>query len=105
MLLTWQAIKHADKPFGQKASDDTTGLGIWSASIVLARWLVDRVALLRQASVCELGAGCGVPGLAAAVYGEPSEVILTDINTQTVDNMRYDLLHVKSLVVAGESSV
>lgn len=85
---THQAIKHADQPFGQKPSEDTTGLGIWPASLVLARWLVDRKDVLDQATLCELGAGCGVPGLAAAVYGKPAEVFLTDINEQTVDNMR-----------------
>lgn len=55
---------------------------------MLARWLVDRKDVLDQATLCELGAGCGVPGLAAAVYGKPAEVFLTDINEQTVDNMR-----------------
>ena len=31
----------SDEAFGSSAQDDTTGLGIWAASIVLARWAVD----------------------------------------------------------------
>ena len=30
-----------DDPLGAAAADDTTGLGIWCASVVLARWLAD----------------------------------------------------------------
>lgn len=37
--------------------------------------------------MCELGAGCGVPGLAAAVYARPKEVFVTDLNPETVANL------------------
>merc|ERR1712167_289124 len=33
------AISHAEMPFGQNAASDSTGLGIWAASVILARWL------------------------------------------------------------------
>lgn len=101
----WQEIKHADDPFGQEARDDTTGLAIWSASLVLARWLASDTAvkgLLAGKVVCELGAGCGVPGLAAAVHAKPAEVFLTDLNPETVANLRWvGLLNVDMLLCGG----
>jgi predicted nicotinamide N-methyase len=41
------------------------GLGIWPAAVLLARWVVQRQDLLRGKVVVELGAGCGLPALAA----------------------------------------
>jgi hypothetical protein len=90
-LQPQQEIKHADDPFGQAPAEDTTGLAIWSASLVLARWLAADAAvqsLVEGAVVCELGAGCGVPGLAAAVHARPREVVITDLNPETVANLR-----------------
>jgi len=49
---------------------DTTGLGVWAASLVTASWMAQQQRLEPQlfASkvVLELGAGCGVPGLVLA---------------------------------------
>lgn len=58
---------------------------------MLARWLAADAAvqaLVEGAVVCELGAGCGVPGLAAAVHAQPKEVVITDLNPETVANLR-----------------
>ncbi|GAB5035308.1 methyltransfer with n-terminal ankyrin repeats [Nannochloropsis oceanica] len=80
-------IKHADDPFGQAAAEDTTGLGVWPASLILARWLViQHKELLDDATVVELGCGCAVPGLAAALHGRPKVVHLTDLNPETLAN-------------------
>ena len=80
------------KLFGSSAQDDTTGLGIWAASIVLARWAVDLgAARLGGRVVCELGAGCGVPGLAAALHCAPRRVILGDLNARALDNLRHNV--------------
>jgi tRNA1(Val) A37 N6-methylase TrmN6 len=69
MLLS-QPIAHADNPFGDSAVEDTTGYGIWCASLVMGRWIASNEMRERFAgkSILELGAGCGVPGLAAAHY-------------------------------------
>jgi methylase of polypeptide subunit release factors len=68
--------------------DDTTGLGIWCASIILARWCADAnssaLPLLRGVNAIELGSGVGVSGLAAALYAEPKRLILTDLHAKTV---------------------
>jgi hypothetical protein len=63
-------IERADNPFGDDAEQDTTGYGIWCASIVMARWMASSEMTKRFAGkkIVELGAGCGVSGLSAAVY-------------------------------------
>ncbi|KAL7576346.1 hypothetical protein ACA910_018162 [Epithemia clementina (nom. ined.)] len=91
-------------------SDDTTGLGIWASSLVLAQWLVAQVRQKRpwtQSStlrVLELGAGCGVPSLAIAkafvlsrTCNDGSEhpldcqIYATDFNPKTVENLQYNI--------------
>ena len=43
-------------------------------------------------SVLELGAGCGVPGLAVAMAkAPPRHVYVTDLNPQTVDNVKHNI--------------
>jgi len=93
VLIRELPIKHADNPFGQKAIEDTTGLGIWCASLVMSRWLASSsmVQRMKNKTVCELGAGCGIPGLTAAVHGSPSSVIITDLNPETIDNIRHNI--------------
>eukprot|EP00934_Nitzschia_sp_Nitz4_P001471 Nitzschia sp. Nitz4//scaffold4_size323378//141485//142729//NITZ4_000657-RA/size323378-processed-gene-0.282-mRNA-1//1//CDS//3329553390//1471//frame0 len=86
------AIANADNPFADtdRPDQDTTGLSIWSASLVLARWTRDLV--WENMSVIELGAGCGVPGLAvAAAEKAPKIVYLTDLNPDTVSNMEHNI--------------
>lgn len=65
-----QPIAHADNPFGDSPEQDTTGYGIWCASLVMARWMAcsEMQSRFREKTILELGAGCGVPGLAAAHY-------------------------------------
>lgn len=65
-------IARADNPFGSdiRPEDDATGLGIWPASLLAARWLAlseDIKNLIRNNIFLELGAGCGVPGIAAGI--------------------------------------
>jgi len=86
-------IAHADDPFGQSPIEDTTGLGIWCASLVMARWLASPKMTKRMEgkNVVELGAGCGVPGLATAVYGKPKSVTITDLNPETIENIQHNI--------------
>lgn len=86
-------IAHADNPFGQAPIEDTTGLGIWCASLVMSRWLASQsmVERMENKTILELGAGCGIPSLTAAVYGSPKSVWITDLNPETIDNIRYNI--------------
>ena len=53
---------------------------LWPAAVGLAQWLAKHLPLLSPgASILELGAGCGLVGLAAAaLFPEASKVVLTD---------------------------
>ena len=88
-------IAHPDDPFGDRPEEDTTGLGIWCASLAMARWVssIDvRNRILEGRRVLELGSGCGVPGLAAAVGGGgPASVTLTDLNPATLRNLAHNI--------------
>ena len=70
ILIRELPIAHADDPFGAKPEEDTTGLGIWAASLVCARWMASEKISSRMEgkSIIELGAGCGIPGLAVAFH-------------------------------------
>jgi predicted nicotinamide N-methyase len=89
------AMKNADNPFAdtERPDQDTTGLSIWSASLVMARWMQTKAELWKDATVLELGSGCGVPGLAvAASSARPRQVFVTDLNPQTVENLKHNVI-------------
>jgi Predicted methyltransferase len=94
LLVRELPIENADNPFDDGRDQlDTTGLGIWSASIVMARWMADKSLLGRfdGKNVLELGAGCGVPGLAVGLYSAAKHVYLTDYNPATMENLKYNI--------------
>lgn len=89
-------ISRADKPFGSESApeDDTTGLAIWPAAIILSRW-IGRIGQIKPEmvegkTVVELGAGCGLPGLAAAMLCKPAKVFITDIHHSTLVNAAFN---------------
>ena len=61
-------IPATQDPFGDRPELDTTGYGIWAASLVMARWMAALSERFHGKRILELGAGCGVPGLSAAYY-------------------------------------
>jgi predicted nicotinamide N-methyase len=88
LLIRELAMANADNPFAdtERPDQDTTGFSIWSAALVMARWLNTKS--WDDASVLELGSGCGVPGLAIAVSKPPpKQVFVTDLNPKTVENL------------------
>ena len=77
--------------FTGNAAADTTGTHIWAAGLVFSRWLISLPSeALRQKSVLELGAGCGLPGLVAQHYGGASHVVLTDFHQASMDNLSHN---------------
>ena len=86
-------MTRADNPFGTATSpqDDTTGLAIWPASILLARWIYEKREMLQGKVVAELGAGCGLPALSAALYAHPAAVYVTDIHRPTLENAAFNV--------------
>jgi len=94
LLIRELPIQDADNPFDEGDEKlDTTGLGIWSASLVMARWMASKATLGRfdDKYVLELGAGCGVPGLALGMYSDASMVYITDYNPITIRNLKYNI--------------
>lgn len=84
-------IPATEDPFGKSPEKDTTGYGIWAASLVMARWMTSISERFRGKTVLELGAGCGVPGLATAFYSEAKQVYVTDLNPRTVSNLHFNI--------------
>jgi SAM-dependent methyltransferase len=76
------------------ASDDTTGLGVWPASLVAAQWIArdEKIWNNSPGIVLELGAGCGVPSLVAAqmFQGQRTKVYATDWNAKSLDNLQFN---------------
>jgi predicted nicotinamide N-methyase len=92
------AMKNADNPFAdtERPDQDTTGLSIWSASLVMARWMqaVGMTGYWKDCTVLELGSGCGVPGLMVATSSSsslPRQIYVTDLNPQTVENLQHNV--------------
>ena len=86
------AIDNPDDPFGDDPYADTTGLGIWCASIVLARWIAELgPSRFGGRVVSELGAGCGVAGLTCALACSPTRVSMGELNERTLANLRHNM--------------
>jgi Lysine methyltransferase/Ankyrin repeats (3 copies) len=114
---------------GSVPMKDTTGYGIWSVSIIMAQWMTDVFHWNRNSyhndlvakriempgtgnngcwnnvrTIVELGAGCGVPGLAIAKsislanagttnrdHDITTKVYLTDLNPKTILNLQHNI--------------
>ena len=89
LLIRELPIQNADDPFANDAKYDSTGLGIWCASLVMARWMATKsmVGRFDSKTVLELGAGCGVPGLTVGLYSNAKRVYITDYNPMTMNNL------------------
>ena len=90
-------ITNPDDPFGKpsKPEDDSTGMAIWPASIILSRWILqlrrENPSVLKDKVVAELGAGCSLPSIVTAVYCDPNRVYITDIHPPALDNALFNL--------------
>jgi methyltransferase-like protein 23 len=67
------------------------GVALWAASIALAHEIAARSEEFRRVSVLELGAGTGLPGIAAASLG--ANVVQTDNNLVALHLARRNLEH------------
>ena len=73
-----------------EGAGDRTGLGIWASSLVLARWVVQERAAFLDSAVLELGAGCGVAGIALSLAQPTACVVLSDAHAATLENLRFN---------------
>lgn len=67
----------------------STGCQLWPSSIALAQDLLRRPQLVADKSVVELGAGCGLLGIAVARLAR--RTILTDGDEEAVRNLQFNL--------------
>jgi predicted nicotinamide N-methyase len=88
--------------FGTTAEEDITGVSIWSASLLLSRWVIDHANEFAGKQVCELGAGCGVSGLASFMYTTASRVVLSDLFPHTIQNLEFNVALNKKTLAALE---
>ena len=75
----------------QSAQEDV-GFVMWPSAVALSSWVVTNPKLVIGKRVLEIGAGCGLTGLAAAavaadVNDRETQVILTDFNDTVLQNV------------------
>lgn len=67
------------------------GYLMWPSAIVLSRWLLSNVHVLKNKTILEIGAGCGLVGILAATivkkYNTSDQVIITDVNNTVLENI------------------
>ena len=69
--------------------NNTGNVCLWPSEEVMAFFCLENLQLFTGASVCELGAGmAGLAGLFLACTHKPREVILTDGNAKSVNNLK-----------------
>lgn len=79
------------KVFRRKATDDYTGWAVWGCSPILGRLAIERPALFAGKEILELGAGCGVAGLAVACCTRAASICLSDFPTETLRNTLHNV--------------
>ena len=69
----------------------TTGLDLWPAAEVLARWILTGEASVAGESVLEISAGAGLPSLAASVSGAALVCASDQPDEWLLDNLRHNV--------------
>lgn len=85
------ALDWTKDAFGTTAEEDITGVSIWSASLILSRWIIDHADEFAGKQVCELGSGCGVSGIASFLYTKAARVVLSDLFDHTLRNLEHNV--------------
>mmetsp|Transcript_13514 Transcript_13514/g.29377 ORF Transcript_13514/g.29377 Transcript_13514/m.29377 type:complete len:278 (-) Transcript_13514:50-883(-) len=100
-LLLHQAITDDDD---QGENETNTGFVMWPSAVMLAHHITKNPSIVLgndtrpDGNVMELGAGCGLTGLAAAALlqnddsDNTDQVIFTDYNPAVLDNLRRNIL-------------
>jgi tRNA G26 N,N-dimethylase Trm1 len=67
-------------------SNGTTGLRTWQASLLMLEYLTENVQLIKGKSILEIGAGCGLIGIAAKKLGAAA-VVMTDVAELVIERI------------------
>lgn len=81
----------------QSAQADV-GFVMWPSAIALSRWLISNPHIFHGKIVLELGAGCGLVGITAALiiaqtkhHKSKQEIIITDVNELVLENITQNI--------------
>ncbi|KAH8582361.1 methyltransfer with N-terminal ankyrin repeats [Cryptosporidium sp. chipmunk genotype I] len=94
------ALMGVKEVFDQNPQNDTTGVHLWSSSIVASYWIANLVRnenIFAGKRVIELGCGCGLMGLVAAIYSkyffnsQPAKLFLTDVSKLSLENAEINI--------------
>jgi predicted nicotinamide N-methyase len=77
--------------FRKRSTDDFTGWTVWGCSPVFARLAIERPELFDGKNVLELGAGCGLAGLAVACCTKAASICISDYPVETMRNMLHNI--------------
>jgi predicted nicotinamide N-methyase len=71
------------------------GFLMWPSAIVLSRYILSNTHLIKNKTILEIGAGCGLVGIVAASIVkdcvEPSRVVITDVNNTVLNNIERNI--------------
>jgi predicted nicotinamide N-methyase len=82
----------------RQSSQGDVGYVMWPSAIVLSRWLLSNPQHILGKSVLEIGAGCGLVGIAAARLiaqsnsEEKKRVTISDVNDLVIDNIAKNIV-------------
>lgn len=85
------ALEGNEKVFDKTADEDSTGITVWSASIILAHWIADMKMFFHNKTVMELGAGCGLAGIVAGRCTSADKVVVSDLFQRTMENLHHNV--------------
>jgi predicted nicotinamide N-methyase len=94
----------------RQSSQGDVGYVMWPSAIVLSRWLLSNPQHILGKSVLEIGAGCGLAGIATArIFAQRSNceetkkthVTITDVNDLVIDNIAKNIVLNDVSEVAG----
>jgi predicted nicotinamide N-methyase len=71
-----------------------TGSRVWEGLLLHLKWAFMNLPLLTDRSVLEIGAGCGLLGLALAKAGSQREIVISDFKGHFVDDSTQSLMHI-----------
>lgn len=60
---------------------------MWPSAVILAKWIANNRERFAGKDIIEIGAGCGLTGLAAALTTQCRSIVLTDFNDVVLQNL------------------
>ena len=96
-LANAESVRYRDVVSLQRCLDECSGGVVWESAHVLVRYFLEGAhprPLGLAATICELGAGCGLLGLALARYmsPRPNRVVLTEA-APALEHLRSNVMH------------